>query len=227
MLNELISLFYPNNCACCNQVLTEQENTICITCLVDLPSTNYHEDSDNSVARLFWGRVQLGFGISSYQFDQKGKIQKLIHQLKYKDNTAVGEILGVELAKDIARADFAAGVDILIPVPIHNKKRKLRGYNQSEFIVTGMHKVLKTTTFSFDNLVRVTNTDSQTKKSKFSRWENVGSVFKVKKPELFENKHLLIVDDVITTGATIEGCVAVLQEIEGVTVSVAAIASGA
>ncbi len=227
MLNELISLFYPNNCACCNQVLTRQENTICISCLVDLPSTNYHEDSDNSVARLFWGRVQLGFGISSYQFDQKGKIQKLIHQLKYKNNTAVGEILGVELAKDIARADFATGVDILIPVPIHDKKRKLRGYNQSEYIVNGMQKVLKTTTISFDNLVRVTNTDSQTKKSKFSRWENVASVFKVKKTELFENKHLLIVDDVITTGATIEGCVAVLQEIKGVTVSVAAIASGA
>ena len=226
MLNDLISLFYPNNCACCNAVLKNQEKTICTICLIELPRTNFYEDIENPIARLFWGRVQLSYGLSVFQFNQRGKLQKLIHELKYQGNTQVGEVLGIELAKDLAKMEGIQLPDYIIPVPIHDKKRKSRGYNQSEYIVSGMLKVLTQAKADTKTLIRKSNTDSQTQKSKYQRWENVSDVFELIKYEHLTGANILLVDDVITTGSTIESCAIKLKEIPGVQVSVVAIASG-
>jgi ComF family protein len=226
MLNDLISLFYPNNCACCNNVLKNQEKTICMICLIELPRTNFYEDLENPIARLFWGRVQLAYGLSVFQFNQHGKLQKLIHALKYQGNTHVGEVLGVELAKDLANMKGIDLPDYIIPVPIHDKKRKIRGYNQSEHITIGMLKVLTNAKMDINSLIRRSNTDSQTKKSKYQRWENVSDVFELVNYQHLEGANILLVDDVVTTGATIESCAIKLKEIPGVKVSIAALASG-
>jgi ComF family protein len=226
MLNDLISLFYPNNCACCNVVLKNQEKTICTICLIELPRTNFYEDIENPIARLFWGRVQLSYGLSVFQFNLHGKLQKLIHELKYQGNTHVGEVLGIELAKDLAKMEGIQLPDYIIPVPIHDKKRKSRGYNQSEYIVSGMLKVLTQAKADTKTLIRKSNTDSQTQKSKYQRWENVSDVFELVKYEHLTGANILLVDDVITTGSTIESCAIKLKEIPGVQVSAAAIASG-
>jgi len=223
MFKNLINLFYPNLCAACKVSLNESEHTICFTCLSELPKTKFYCDNENPVAKLFWGRVNLEAAISSFVFVKKGKVQKLMHELKYNNNENVGELLGVELGKDFIKIENIDKVDFVIPTPLHPKKLKIRGYNQSEAIARGIAKVLKCD-LGLTYLERIEHSDTQTLKSKYERWENVGSIFKVNEPVNLRNKHILIVDDVVTTGATIEACCKVLENIEGVKISVGTLA---
>ena len=224
MLRSFLNLIYPTLCASCGKALHRNEKAICVNCLGDIPRTEYYMDKDNVVAKLFWGKVKLEFGLSSFVFVKKGKIQKLMHELKYRGNTEVGEVLGIELGKEIKKLEGVTQVDFVVPVPLHPKKLKLRGYNQSDFIANGVAKVLGCEVGS-DILLRNHFTESQTKKSKYERWENVGSVFQINRKDEIKNKHILIVDDVVTTGSTIEACCIALKEIEGVKLSVATLAS--
>lgn len=225
MLNDFISLFYPNNCHCCDRVLNKQESAICFICISELPRTNYYQDLENPIAKLFWGRIDLLYGISAFHFNKKGKVQELIHQLKYKKATVVGEVLGIELGRAIEKAQFPLEVDAIVTVPLHLKKLYQRGYNQSDYIANGVCKVINKPIIS-DSIVRMDFTDSQTKKSRYERWENVEEIFKVKDEKSLEGKHVLVVDDVITTGATIESCCSAILKIPNTKVSVAAVASG-
>lgn len=224
MLRSFFNLFYPKLCSSCGSALRRNENVICTICIIDLPRSSYYLDNDNPVAKMFWGRVKLEAAIATFIFVKKGKIQKIMHELKYNGNTEVGEILGIELGKDFKRIEHLPKVDFVIPVPLHPKKQKLRGYNQSDFIANGVAKILECEV-GFDILVRKDHSDSQTKKSKYERWENVGSIFKVGRKEELFGKHVLLVDDVITTGSTLEGCCLALQEIEGIKISIGTLAS--
>jgi len=224
MLRGLINLLYPNLCASCQEFLLKNENVICFNCMVDIPRTFYYQDMENPIAKLFWGKIKLEFALSAFTFVKKGKVQRLMHELKYKGNTKVGELMGIELGKEIDKVEIADKVDLVIPVPLHKKKLKQRGYNQSAFIAIGVAKVLACE-LNTTLLKRVELSESQTKKSKYERWENVVSAFMLTDANQYKGKHILLIDDVVTTGATLEACCKKLKEIKGVKLSVGTLAS--
>jgi ComF family protein len=225
MLTDFISLIYPNQCYGCGNVLSKQETGVCLSCLSDLPRTNFENDFENPVAKLFWGRVQLVYGLSAFQFNKKGLIQKLMHQLKYNKATVVGEILGKELGEVLHRANYPDRFDAVVSVPLHAKKLRQRGYNQSDVIAQAVSKVIEKP-IVFEAIERKIHTTSQTKKGRYARWENVEEIFVATQPQLLAGKHILVVDDVVTTGATLESCCNILLQVPDTRVSIATVASG-
>ena len=224
MLRGLLNLLYPNLCASCQEVLLKNENVICFNCMVDLPRSLHYQDMENPIAKLFWGKIKLEMALSVFTFTKKGKVQRLMHELKYMGNTKVGELMGIELGKEIDKVEIVDKVDVVVPVPLHKKKLKQRGYNQSEFIAIGVAKVLECE-MDPDLLQRMEHSESQTKKSKYERWENVGEAFTLTDANQYIGKHILLVDDVVTTGATLEACCKKLEEIKGVKLSIGTLAS--
>jgi len=221
-LEDLIALFYPNTCIICRENLLKEEECTCTLCLYKIPKTDCFKHQENSVSKLFWGRVQLQNAVALYHFQKEGSVQKLIHELKYEGGKRTGIFLGKQLGYAIKESISFSDIDCIIPIPLHPKKEKLRGYNQSKYIAKGVHEILgiKVNTRS---LIRTENTDSQTRKKRFSRWENMMNSFALKRVKEIKNTHILLIDDVVTTGATLEACAHKLLEIEGV-VSIATIA---
>ncbi|MFA6402455.1 MAG: ComF family protein [Salinivirgaceae bacterium] len=217
--SDFIGLFYPELCAACHVNLYEQEKILCTKCLYELPRTNYHKEPGNPLEKLFWGRVPVE-RVSSYFFFKKGsRYQKLIHLLKYHGRDDVGIELGRLFGADLAGEPDFRKPDFIIPVPLHPKKEKKRGYNQSALIAQGLGEFLPGKVDK-SILLRKTFTQTQTKKSRYERWENVEEVFEVMHPEVLEGKHVLLVDDILTTGATLEGCAQVLQKAAQVKISI-------
>lgn len=202
----------------------KKEDCICTHCLYHLPKTNFHLYPDNPVIRLFWGRTPVFSASSLFSFSKGGKVQQLVHQLKYRGKREIGVSLGKFYGNELKQSPLFSGVEMVIPVPLHVKKLKRRGYNQSEIFGQGVAKSMNIEVPK-NVLIRITPTETQTQKSRFARWKNVEEVFKVSQPEKIKNKHVLLVDDVITTGATMEACANKILEIPGTKVSVAAIAS--
>lgn len=221
--NDLIKLLFPNICQACGDALHKQEDVICFSCLYKLPKTGFHLHDENPVSRVFWGRVDLNAASSFLFFSKGGKVQHLIHSLKYKGNQETGVYLGNLFGTDLQKSELFKNVDLVIPVPLHPKKQHKRGFNQSVSIAKGIGKAMKIPVIT-DKLIRIIHTSTQTKKSRDSRWDNVKNAFKVLEASSLENKHVLLVDDVLTTGATLESCARCLLEIPGVRVSVATLA---
>lgn len=223
MLSDFFALIYPESCAACSQTLLKNEDTLCTSCILNLPKTNYWKTKDNPVSKIFWGRIPVENACSFYQFSKGGKVQHLLHQLKYKRNKNAGYVPGKLFGSELNNSSFEE-IDAIIPVPLHLSKIKKRGYNQSELIALGlsetMQKPVKT-----NWLVRKYASETQTKKSRFKRWENVKEIFATENETEFEGKHLLIVDDVVTTGATIEACAQLLIKVKDVKISIVALAS--
>jgi ComF family protein len=169
---------------------------------------------------MFYGKVRLKAVMACFFFSKEGKVQHLIHELKYKGNKDAGVFLGQEIGKAIKEAPLYQGLDLLIPVPLHPKREKERGYNQSLMIAQGISEVTDIPVGE-DLLVRSVNTATQTHKTKDERWENVKDIFEVRHPERLESKYVLLVDDVLTTGATLEACAMKLLMVSGITVSCA------
>ena len=215
-----VDLFFPQICMVCGEKLYHQENIMCSRCLYDMPVTNFHLETNNPLQAIFWGRFPIEKATALLYFKKGSKYRKLIHQLKYKGSPEIGIFLGRLLAENLS--DWAAGIDYIVPVPLHPKKKKIRGYNQSEMFANGLSEILD---IPVDNqtLIRASFTQTQTKKTRYERWENVKSVFTITNEEIFQGKHILLVDDVITTGATIEGSAQALLGIKNVKVSIAAI----
>jgi ComF family protein len=220
---DFISLVFPRVCASCGNTLLRHEACICNFCLVHLPATDFHHHSDNPASRLFWGRALVHHVASLYYFHKGSRVQHLVHLLKYKGKEEVGVFLGKHYGNELQKSPLFADVDVIIPVPLHPKKLRKRGYNQSEVFARGLSQSMQAVT---DNrtLLRITATDTQTRKSRFRRWENVSEVFALHQPEHLAGKHLLLVDDVVTTGATLEACVQELLKCKDVKVSIATIA---
>lgn len=202
---DLINLLFPELCNGCGKLLYHGEKDICTKCLYDLPYTDFHLYEDNLVAKQLWGRLPVSAAMAMLYFKKGTKVQNLVHGLKYDGKTEVGVTLGKLLAKKLAKSEFYADIDLVIPVPLHQKKLRLRGYNQSEYIATGLAEELGIAV-STKHLLRDKSTESQTKKARYTRYENMQDVFSVIKAEELEEKHILLVDDVITTGATLEAC---------------------
>jgi len=222
-VNDLLFLVFPEICAVCGTGLWKYEEVICTSCNFHLPKTNFHLDKKNQVCRAFWGRVPIENAGAYLYFNKGSKVQRLIHQLKYKGRKDIGIYLGKQYGNYLITMPEFQQINYIVPVPLHRKKLKLRGYNQSESFAEGLSLSMKipVDTSSF---IRTISTQTQTRKSRFKRWENVSEIFLVANSETLENKHILLVDDVITTGATIESCVATLLKVSGIKISVAAIA---
>jgi len=194
---------------------------------MNLPYTQHHFTPDNNpVMEKFWGKVNLRYAISYLKFYKGGKVQKLMHALKYLKQPQVGFLLGESYAYDLTAFELEKQFDLIIPLPLHPKKLKIRGYNQAACFGVGIAKVFEKPMYE-DILLKSTATDSQTRKSRINRWLNVKETFVLnrQKVHLLKDKHVLLVDDVITTGSTLEAAIHVLQTAQPASVSVAAIAS--
>lgn len=223
LIRDFISLLYPRLCFACGNSLFKHEQVICTHCLFELPKTNFHRFPDNPLDKVFWGRVPVERTAALYYFSKGGKVQHLVHQLKYKGQKEVGIYMGKLLGVELKSEPGFLTMDKIIPVPLHPRKLKKRGYNQSDQFAIGL---AESTGIEMDikSFVRTIATETQTKKSRFARYENVKEIFKVTAPAELENKHLLLVDDVITTGSTLESCANILLQVPGVRISVASIA---
>lgn len=222
-LHDMVGLFFPDYCAGCGNPLQRQEISICLHCILKLPRTHMHDELDNHVERLFWGRTNVASATAFLRMPRHGVVHRLIHELKYRDNEAVGEYLGKLFAQDLLDSHRMTKFDLVVPVPLHPAKERWRGYNQSLSIARGMAEGLQTEV-NKKALIRHAYSESQTRKSRFKRWQNVHGLFAVAREQEVKNKHVLLVDDVITTGATLEACANALLQVNGVTVSVAALA---
>lgn len=224
MHNDFLSLIFPKVCYACGKSLFKREDCICIYCHYHLPRTNFHLSADNPVVKLFWGRTTIYSASSMYLFNKGSKVQHLIHQLKYRGKREIGVSLGKYYGRDLKISPLFSSADIVMPVPLHMKKLKKRGYNQSEAFAEGL-----ATSMGIESgnsvLIRAQSSETQTKKSRFSRWKNVEEIFKVAEPEKIEGKHILLADDVVTTGSTLEACANKILEVPGTKVSVVTIAS--
>ncbi|MDR0603850.1 MAG: ComF family protein [Bacteroidales bacterium] len=223
MISYFISLLYPTYCEGCGRTLVRGEECLCLYCLENLPRTDFHHYKDNPVEMVFAGQSPV-FRATAFCFFNKGNImQKLIHQLKYKDNKAIGFYLGHQFGLELAKIEAFQSIDLIIPVPLHPKKFRQRGYNQSECIGKGISETLSKP-MDTSSIIRVTPTSTQTKKARYQRWENVSGIFQLTDPNALTGKHILLVDDVITTGATIEAAARLLLTLPWVKVSVACLA---
>lgn len=221
--NDLLELFFPSLCVTCGERLVSQEKFVCMGCWLDLPVTNFHREPENKVAQLFWGRVQLEHATAWYHFRKGSNYQQIIHFIKYRGMKELGRECGKRLGESLSEAESFRNVDVIVPVPLHPKKRRKRGYNQSEWIALGIAETLQKPVVT-DNLYRKVHTSTQTKKSRLERWQNVEGIFEVNDPESFSGKHILLVDDVATTGATLEASAMPLLKIENSKVSIATLA---
>lgn len=207
----------------CHNGLARGEEVICTNCFYHLPRTRFWNDSENPVAKTFWGRVNIENACALFYFTKGSKYQKLLHLLKYNGRKDIGVVLGKELGKKLAQSELYNKIDAVIPVPLHPKKQKIRGYNQAEAIANGISETMNIPTIN-DVLIRTQFTQTQTKKNREERIKNVAQAFSVQNPEKLSGKHILLVDDVITTGATLEVCANTLINNIDLTISIATLA---
>lgn len=222
-LNDLLSLLFPRLCQACGNHLVRNEQVICTSCLLDMPLTGFHLQRENALERSLWGRCYAEKATAWSYYRRGGKMQHLIHRLKYSGIKEVGVFLGRYYGTVLADSGFMDGIDYLVPVPLHPSRERKRGFNQAEVICTGISESTGVPLLRAA-LIRKGRSDTQTRKSRVERWENVENIFAAGADPLPENAHLLVVDDVITTGSTIESCVNLLRESGSVKVSVAALA---
>ncbi|MFW5978853.1 MAG: ComF family protein, partial [Bacteroidia bacterium] len=190
-------------------------------CWMDIPKTNYHKEQGNPVEQIFWGRIPVQYATSYFFYIKGSRYQRLIHEMKYNGKKEIGYELGKKLGRELKNTSFGQ-VDYVVPVPLHKKKLKKRGFNQSEWIGKGISETLEQP-LATKNLYRAEYTTSQTKKSKYERWLNVENVFKLNDPQFFSDKHVLLVDDIITTGATLEACANAILQSKNARVSIASL----
>jgi len=223
LLSDFLLLFYPRECICCHQALLRQEKFLCFDCLVKLPRNVFHAERGNPVEMLFWGRLPIEKATAYFNFQKGSRYQKLLHVLKYKGMREVGVELGRMMAAEISDSGFFEGIDCIIPVPLHPDKEKKRGYNQSYAIAEGMAQMVS---IAIDNasLQRARYSDTQTRRGRWERWKNVETLFQVENPETLAGKHILLVDDVVTTGSTLEACGNPILMCPGTKISIATLA---
>jgi ComF family protein len=223
-LEDFGSLLFPRLCQACGEHLVRNEDIVCTSCLFEIPRTAYHKIRDNDLEKNFWGRCMIERAAAYSYYRQGSRMQKLIHRLKYNGIRSVGVFLGRMYGNILMESDFLDGINLICPVPLHRSKQRKRGFNQSAIICDGL-SLATGIPHQPDLLIRNIKTSTQTRRSRIGRWQNVEGSVVAADSELLKGKHVLLVDDVITTGSTMEACVNVMKEIEGVRVSVVAMAT--
>lgn len=221
LVQDLFGLLYPRLCAACNEALKKQEDEICLKCEFDLPYTDFHLHQEHSLAKQFWGRVKLRQAMALLYYSKGNRTQQILHQFKYKNQPEIGLMLGKKIGERLKSS--GSNIQLIIPVPLHPSRQRKRGYNQSEYLAKGIAAVLQVPVHS-NILLRKTATSTQTKKDRFARVENMKEIFTIKNSALLVSQHVLLVDDVITSGATIEACALSLESAAPASISVAAAA---
>ncbi|MDR1680666.1 MAG: ComF family protein [Prevotellaceae bacterium] len=223
ILRHLWRLIYPKLCEACDEQLGVHERIICSSCLYHLPRTGYWNEPGNPIEQLFWERVQVEHACALFFFKQGNRYRRLLYKLKYEGHREIGIRLGELLGEELKKAPSYQAIEVIVPVPLHPKKQYQRGYNQSELIAEGIAKVtgwkVNTTALS-----RRINTDTQIRKSQWERLGNVSNAFHLNSPDAMKDKHILLIDDVLTTGATLEACAVELQKATGCKINIAVIA---
>ncbi|WP_040280498.1 ComF family protein [Psychroserpens damuponensis] len=220
MIKNLLNLFFPEACNACGNHLSDNEQQICTHCRHNLPLTNFHDDPDNAVHKILYGRVKLEQATALLHFSKKGIVQQLMHNLKYKGHEEIGQFLGEWLGEELKTIKGYSNIDVVIPVPLHKKKLKSRGFNQVDKFGIAIAKALNAD-YNTSVLIKTTHTKTQVFKDRLKRNSRIHTNFKIVNGDSLQNKHILIVDDIITTGATIEDCANVLLDIKGITLSLA------
>lgn len=222
-MKNLLNLFFPKVCLGCNGFLGDHQAYLCLSCRHELPVTNFHFNNSTAVKEVLYGRVQLELATALLHFSKKGIVQQLMHNLKYRGQESVGVFLGEWLGAELRSLEAYKSVEVVVPVPLHRSKLKKRGYNQVAKFGKAIANALKVP-YNDKVLVKTTNTHTQVFKDRLRRILNNEAVFALKEPQSFKGKHVLLVDDIITTGATIEACSRVLSQTPGIKLSVALMA---
>jgi ComF family protein len=223
LFSNTLHLFYPHVCTGCGSDLLQEVNQLCLQCINHLPETNFATHANNPIEKIFWGRIPIAAAHSQFYFEKESLVQHLIHQLKYKNNTAIGIYIGELMGKTLLNSGRFSNIDYLIPLPLFADKEHKRGYNQAKIICDGLSTVMNVPVIT-GNVNRQRFTQTQTRKHRNERWENVEGSFVIKNPAALKGKNILLVDDVITTGATLEACGSLLTQTEGVQLYIATLA---
>ena len=221
-IDDLKELLFPRYCKVCRRRLMHSEQHLCIHCLLELPRTHYERDPNNLLMQHFMEWPEVIRATAYFYYYKEGEYSSLIHHLKYKDHPEVGTYLGRIAAMELKESGFFDGIDLIIPVPLSKKRYRQRGYNQCDYIAKGISKATSID-ISNKSIERMVNTDTQTAKGRMDRWKNTEGIFRIKDATTLTGKHILLVDDVATTGATLHACTSALLTVPGVRVSVFAL----
>jgi ComF family protein len=222
VIDALLHLICPHLCAACGNDLLDKKQQLCLECLSSLPETSFHQHAENPVERIFWGRIPVSGATAQYYFTKESIMQQLVHQFKYRGHQQLGLYLGTLMGQQLANTPRFAGIDALIPLPLYPSRERKRGYNQAAVLCEGIAGVLQVPVLQ-KVMIRNHPTDTQTHKCRIERWQNMAGSFTLIDGAAIEGKHVLLVDDVITTGATLESCAAELLKAQHVQVSIAAL----
>jgi ComF family protein len=223
ILNDINTVLLPRLCFGCNAVLYRGEEHVCTVCRNQLPLTEYTFNAVNPVDRIFYGRINIIKASSFLFFTEKGIVKSIIHYLKYKNQEQIGAFLGNWYGHILKQNNFLNNIDYVVPVPLHRKKLKRRGYNQVSLFAKSIAEYIGAQ-YHEGVLIKTANTKTQTKKSRILRWQNKQALYVLTDYEIFKGKNVLLVDDVITTGATMEVCATALSATEGINIYVASMA---
>lgn len=218
-LKDIYSLFYPKICICCKNTLLTNEVLVCTLCRHDLPIICYKDFKKNKISDIFYGKIPLEKANTFFHFQKEGKVKELIHDLKYKGRQDIGVFIGRWFGTILSELHVFDDIDLIIPVPLHKKKKRKRGYNQLTTFGQSLAEVLDKE-YAENILIRTTSSKTQTFKNRLDRYVNASSKFYVKNTSLLKNRHVLLIDDVITTGATLVSCCKELQKTEGLKISI-------
>lgn len=205
IITRWLELLFPETCVVCNDVLRYSEKYMCTSCLSDIPQIYLHNKQHNPLEELLWGQLPFVRATSFMVYTKKSKYASILHTIKYKNHQQLGIAMGEMFGAELLRSGFMETIDAIVPVPLHSKRQRSRGYNQSSLLAQGISRVTCIPVID-TAVIRTKNTESQTRKNKEERTQNVAHIFEVAQPELIQKKHILLLDDVITTGATCLSC---------------------
>lgn len=224
LLKDLRDFFFPRVCVCCGKLLSSQEEGLCVRCMASLPRTELLNTPENEMERRFWGIFPVERASALYYYARGGNVSNILYGMKYHGRRKLCVQMGRMIAAELMRTGFFDGIDCVMPVPLHKKRLRERGYNQSELLAIGISEMTGIPVET-SSLIRKHNNTTQTHKSSFERWENVSGLFDItSRVAVWSGKHILLIDDVLTTGATISACIDALKVIPSIKISIVTLA---
>lgn len=220
IFNGFIDTLFPRICPVCNNVLLSHEKHICTKCRIDIPITRYHMQEFNAMEQLFAGKTPIEKAVGYFFYEKGNPYSNILHNIKYRNNPQLGQYVAKLFAQELLSRDIFRDIDCIIPVPLHHRKKIQRGYNQSEYIAKGFSEVFDIPVHN-NIIIAHKSHESQTNKGIYERWLNTQNIFSAQDTQVLENKHVLIVDDVVTTGATLLSAALTIASVPNIKISLA------